>query len=104
MTSTNTTYQLMKMKVCEECGKKLRLLKGYRHPTLGKGFNLCSMCFDQVSESVNRWKTFVLANSFDFKPSRNSIEMDWKRIIPNINKICGLFETELMEKELDIKV
>lgn len=92
------------MKQCEECGKKLRLLKGYRHPILGKDFNLCSSCFDKVSDSVNRWKTFVLANSFEFKPSINNIPRDWRRIIPNINKIFDLFETELMEKELDIKV
>lgn len=102
MITTNTTYQLMKMKKCEECGKKLGLLEGYRHPTLGKDYSLCSPCFDQVSESVTIWRDFVLANSFDMRLLKNSIQLDWKKIIPNITKISNFFETELMEKEIDI--
>lgn len=81
---------MMKMKKCEECGKKLRLLEGYLHPTLGKNHNLCSPCFDQVSESIAKWRDFVLANSFDARPSKNSIQLEWQKIIPNINKICNL--------------
>ena len=88
---------------CEECGKKLGILKGYRHPTLGKNFHLCSPCFDQVSESVVSWGEFVLANSFNTSSSRNDTYLDLKKIIPNINKIRGTIETELIEKELDIR-
>ena len=103
MITANTTYKMMKMKICEECGKKLRLLEGYRHPTLGKDYTLCSPCFDQVSESVARWGEFVLANSFDMRSPRNNIPLDWKKIIPNITKIRDSLENELIEKEIDIK-
>ncbi len=53
------------MKDCEECGKKLGIFEGYQHPTLGKKHLLCSPCFDQVSESVEKWKEFVLSSSFN---------------------------------------
>jgi len=51
------------MKECEECGKKLGILKGYQHPTLGKKYLVCSKCFDNVSESVKKWREFVLTDS-----------------------------------------
>ena len=53
------------MKECEECGKKLGILKGYQHPTLGKKHLLCSPCFDKVSESVENWQKFVLSKTLD---------------------------------------
>ena len=48
------------MKRCNECGKKLRVLEGYRHPVLGKDDLLCSSCFNTVSESVEQYGKFVL--------------------------------------------
>jgi hypothetical protein len=50
----------MNMTRCRECGKKLRILEGYRHPALGKDHLVCSPCFDQVSESVEKWRNAVL--------------------------------------------
>lgn len=44
------------MKRCEECRKKLGILEGYRHPTLGKDSLICSSCFDAVHESVVKWR------------------------------------------------
>lgn len=44
------------MKGCEECGKKLGILNGYRHPTKGKNHLLCSSCFDILHESVVKWR------------------------------------------------
>ena len=70
----------MKMKKCEECGKGLKFIEGYRHPTLGKKHLLCSPCFDQVSESVARWSEFVQANCFNVKASKNDIQLYWKKI------------------------
>jgi len=49
---------------CEECKKMLRFFEGYRHPTLGKKHILCSLCFDQVAESVARWRQFIMAFIF----------------------------------------
>jgi hypothetical protein len=48
-----------KMKGCMECGKKLGVVGGYRHPTMGKNYLLCSTCFDTVFASVERYREFV---------------------------------------------
>jgi hypothetical protein len=53
------------MKKCEECGKKLGIVEGYQHPTLGKKHPVCGPCYDKVSESVEKWRNFVLNNSLD---------------------------------------
>lgn len=50
---------------CEECGKTLGIFEGYRHPVMGKKHYLCYPCFEKVNESVDRWKEFVLSNSFN---------------------------------------
>ena len=50
---------------CTECGKNLRALEGYRHPTLGAHHLLCKDCFKKVEDSVERWGRFVLWNSFN---------------------------------------
>ena len=47
------------MKECVDCGKKLGIIEGYRHPVKGKDFLLCSKCFDTVSESVEKWSEFI---------------------------------------------
>jgi hypothetical protein len=47
------------MKECMECGKKLGIIEGYRHPTMGKDYLLCSKCFDTVFESVEKYREFV---------------------------------------------
>ena len=75
------------MKTCEECGKKLGVFEGYRHPTLGKKYLLCSPCFDQVSESVEQWGNFVLSNSPIIESIDNSTKFDWKNIAMRFNRI-----------------
>jgi len=47
------------MKECVDCGKKLGIIEGYRHPVKGKDFLLCSKCYDTVSESVEKWSEFI---------------------------------------------
>ena len=44
------------MKRCEECGKKLGFIEGYRHPILGKSHLICSYCFDVENESKIKWR------------------------------------------------
>ena len=80
------------MAECEECGKTLGIFNGYRHPTMGKKHHLCSPCFDQVNESVARWREFVIANSFNNGSSRNDIALKWKNIAPNFNKKRSIVE------------
>jgi len=74
------------MKECEECGKKLGILKGYIHPTMGKKHHLCSPCYNQVSDSVEKWRNFVLSNSLNVKPSKNNSWVELKRIKPSFIK------------------
>ena len=69
---------------CNECGKKLGVLEGYRHPALGKKHLLCSVCFDQVSESVENWREFVLPyvgffnnGSSNNGSSNNGSQLNW---------------------------
>ncbi|KYK24036.1 hypothetical protein AYK24_06895 [Thermoplasmatales archaeon SG8-52-4] len=88
---------------CEECGKTLGFLEGYQHPTMGKKYYLCSPCFDGVSESIALWEEFVRANSFELKPLKNNIKLDWKKILPNIRNIGKTLEADLIEKEINVK-
>ena len=85
---------------CEECGKKLGILEGYQHPTLGRKHLVCSPCFEQVEESVAKWREFILSYSYnDNKPKQDS-GLKWKKIgqnlkqkrnvIGNINIISGI--------------
>jgi len=77
---------------CKECGTKLGILKGYRHPTMGKKHLLCSPCFDQVSESVEKWREFVLSNSFNMNASKSNSHVDWKKITPSFTQIHNMFD------------
>jgi hypothetical protein len=40
------------MAKCNECGKKLKMLSGFKHPIKGKKYPVCSPCFDNVQEVV----------------------------------------------------
>jgi len=84
----------MEMKKCIECGKELRLLEGYQHPTLGKKTLVCSLCFDQITESVAKWREFILTNSMKMNASKNYSKYDKERksrYYPNID----IFETKI---------
>lgn len=91
------------MKRCEECGKELRILSGYQHPTLGKNHLICSPCFVKISESVARWRKFIISNSFNNASSRSVSQFNLKKIIPNIIKIRDKFDSKIAEKEIEIK-
>lgn len=88
---------------CEECAKKLGLLEGYQHPTMGKKHLLCSNCFDQVSESVAKWGRFVQSNSFNTRTSRYNLQLNWKKIIPGFTQICDMFDNLWTEKEINME-
>jgi len=61
----DTLYGHKKHHLCSECGRRLGLFEGYRHPTMGKEVLLCSDCFDTIWESEIWWGRFVLWNSFN---------------------------------------
>lgn len=89
---------------CEECGKKLGIFEGYRHPTMGKNHHLCSPCFDQVEESVSRWGAFVLENSFNNGTSKSDLKLNWKRVLSSSTKIQNIIENVKPENEICIQV
>lgn len=88
---------------CEECGKKLGIFEGYRHPTMGKNHFLCNPCFDQVEESMEKWEEFVMSNSFAVKTSKTVSQLDWKTITPNFNQIQNIIDEIKAEKGILIQ-
>ena len=44
---------------CDECGKKLGVLGGYRHPVEGREKCLCSECFEKINESEEKYSKFI---------------------------------------------
>ena len=79
----------MNMAKCEECGKTLGFFGSYCHPTMGKRHFLCSSCFDQVSESVEKWKNAVLpyVDFFNNCSSNSSFQSNWKNKLTDLIKI-----------------
>jgi hypothetical protein len=73
------------MKQCEECGKKLGIIEGYSHPTMGKDHLLCCSCFDTVSESVDKYSEFVSSYIGFFNKETSTID-DIQNIGENITK------------------
>jgi hypothetical protein len=68
---------------CEECGKKLGILQGYRHPALGIKYLLCGDCFDKVNGDIEIWSKFCLSDSFNAESSNIYIQDEWNK---NISK------------------
>jgi hypothetical protein len=66
---------------CEEWGKKLRILQGYRHPALGTKFLVCGTCFDKVNGDMERWSMFCLSDKFNVKSSKTPIQETWNKNI-----------------------
>jgi hypothetical protein len=73
------------MKECMECGTKLGIMEGYRHPTMGKDNLLCSNCFDTVFESVEKYREFVSPYIGFFNKETSTID-DIQKIGDNITK------------------
>jgi hypothetical protein len=70
------------MVYCEECNKKLGILRGYRHPVLGTRFLVCGKCYE-VYEDMERWSTFCLSDSFNAESSNFDIRSAWNTNISN---------------------
>jgi hypothetical protein len=68
---------------CEECGKNLRILQGYRHPALGAKFLVCGTCFDKVNGDMERWSMFCLSDKFNVESSKIAIQEAWNKNISN---------------------
>ena len=63
------------MKKCYECGKELKFWQAYRHPVLGKKEVVCSKCFDVLTESLKKYRDFIL------KEFGNNSIIKFKRIV-----------------------
>ncbi|UCB58284.1 MAG: hypothetical protein JSV67_06710 [Thermoplasmatales archaeon] len=66
------------MSKCVECGKKLGFFKGYCHPTLGKKYYVCGYCFDNVTESVEKYREFIspYVGFFNIEPSHDNFKFN----------------------------
>ena len=85
------------MTQCEECGKKLGIFEGYRHPTMGKKHLVCSPCFEQVEESVAKWREFVVNNSFNVNTSERTKQFSWKDKMPDFAESMNIPQRVLAE-------
>ena len=47
-------------KECVECGSKLGMMSGYKHPTLGKKHHVCWDCHEKIEASVATWRQFIV--------------------------------------------
>ena len=77
------------MAECNECGKKLGFVAGYRHPTRGKKYLVCSNCFDAVNVSVNQWREFISPYNKYFKnnTSENNGHFNLKKLSNSIGSL-----------------
>jgi hypothetical protein len=82
------------MKGCMECGKKLGVVEGYRHPTMGKNYLLCSSCFDTVFASVGRYQEFV-SPYVDFFNKETSTMEDIHQVEATITKTIKRLHTKV---------
>jgi hypothetical protein len=73
------------MKECIKCGKKIGIIEGYRHPTMGKEYLVCSNCFDTVSASVEKYREFISPYVGFFNKESSTIE-DIQKLEENITK------------------
>ena len=46
-------------KVCSECGKKIGIFSGYRHPIFGWNKCVCKTCFQKIDESEEKYRNFI---------------------------------------------
>ena len=90
------------MVVCNECGKKLGFVAGYRHPTRGKKYLVCSNCFDSVNESVKQWREFISPYNNFFKNStpKNNGHFNFLNFFKQIGHGHNMFDRPLTEKEI----
>jgi len=49
-----------KICICSECGKKLGVLDGYRHPVDGKKKCVCGKCWDKLEKSEKEYSNFII--------------------------------------------
>ncbi len=90
------------MKDCVECGKKLGIIEGYRHPTLGKEYLLCSTCFDTVTVSVDKWRAAVSSYAGFFHTetvARNDLQKIENRISKQMRKTQNKAVNEWSHKD-----
>jgi hypothetical protein len=83
---------------CEECGKELGILRGYRHPALGQGFLVCGKCFDKVDQDMKRWSEFCLSETFNTS-SKIDVQDAWNKSISNNPSLQKWFNNLWNKKE-----
>ncbi len=75
------------MKNCNECGKKLKMLDGYKHPIKGKKYLVCSPCFDMVEEEVARNRQQILLETRSAITPRQTTKQTWSDRVALFNRM-----------------
>jgi hypothetical protein len=55
------------MKICSECGKKLRFFEGFIHPALGKNYLVCYKCYDYINKGMEFYRECLLEGRHNHK-------------------------------------
>ena len=85
---------LDKIPKCDECGKKIGIFGGYRHPVCGGNKYVCGNCFTMIDNSVEKWREFVLSNSFNNEKLNynfNNMFSSFSNLNNNLKKIFTTF-------------
>jgi hypothetical protein len=85
------------MSNCIECGNKIGILGGYRHPVYGETKYVCGDCFTKLDGSMEKWREFVLSNSFNNDTPEinvNDIKVSFANINNDLRDIFASISTE----------
>ena len=74
---------------CKECGNKLGLMKGYRHPTMGKKHLVCWDCHEQIDKSVSEWRQFIVDHKDLEKPMVETVPDCIVSYFPTVKKVVA---------------
>lgn len=75
------------MKECHECGSKIGMLSGYKHPTFGKKHLICWDCHEKIDASVAEWRQFIIDHKDLENPVVEAIPDYVASYFPNVKKV-----------------
>ncbi len=80
----NSTGGFENMSRCNECERKIGFFGSYRHPVYGGNKYVCGECFTAIDNSLQKWREFVISNSFNLE-NLNYKKDDFFTNITNLN-------------------
>ena len=74
---------------CKECGSRLGLMSGYKHPTLGKKHLVCWDCHEKIEQSVSSWRNFITEHKDIEKPMIEVVPDCVASYFPSVKKVVA---------------